>query len=71
MIYSGIPVQKEFRPSTLKEQKTAKSDLGFATDKPLVLVTGGGTGAHELNKATLAVVEKAFTSQVASCSDHR
>lgn len=49
MIYSGIPVSSDLRPFSKSQQAHAKSQLGFSQDKPLLLVTGGGTGAQDLN----------------------
>jgi UDP-N-acetylglucosamine--N-acetylmuramyl-(pentapeptide) pyrophosphoryl-undecaprenol N-acetylglucosamine transferase len=49
--YTGNPV----RPALLKQGRVdaaiAKQELGFAHDKPLLLLTGGSLGARALNQA--------------------
>lgn len=57
MLYSGIPVQEGFTPLNKKEQAAAKEHLKLDPNKPLILVTGGGTGAKELNNLTVRNVE--------------
>ncbi len=48
--YTGIPVDAAYKPILEDEQQEAKRALGYDADQPLVLVTGGGTGAERLNK---------------------
>jgi UDP-N-acetylglucosamine--N-acetylmuramyl-(pentapeptide) pyrophosphoryl-undecaprenol N-acetylglucosamine transferase len=55
MIYSGIPVAAAFLPVTSAQQRKAKLSTGFQPDKPLLLVTGGGTGAKELNNLIVRI----------------
>jgi UDP-N-acetylglucosamine--N-acetylmuramyl-(pentapeptide) pyrophosphoryl-undecaprenol N-acetylglucosamine transferase len=57
MVYSGIPVQKAFMPASAKEQAGAKKALMLNPDSPVILITGGGTGAQELNQAATNAVE--------------
>ena len=41
--WTGIPTSDEFRPVTSAKQKSLKKELGFDPEKPLLVVTGGGT----------------------------
>lgn len=52
--YVGIPVGSAFVPRTAAEQRQLKQQLGFAPDRPLVVVTGGGLGAARINDAIMA-----------------
>lgn len=54
--YVGIPINKAFTPPTAAAQKKAKKAWGVPTDKPLVVVTGGGLGARRLNETVLAEI---------------
>ncbi len=56
MIYTGIPVDEGFTPIADSARQKLKKRLGFDT-APLVLVTGGGTGAERLNLALERVGE--------------
>lgn len=53
--YTGVPVRAEFHPFTAASQRAAKKALGFDASIPLVVVTGGGLGARELNE-TMPVI---------------
>ncbi len=48
--YVGIPIAAEFHPYTASEQIAAKKEWGIATDRPLIVVTGGGLGATRINE---------------------
>jgi UDP-N-acetylglucosamine--N-acetylmuramyl-(pentapeptide) pyrophosphoryl-undecaprenol N-acetylglucosamine transferase len=48
--YVGIPIAAEFHPYTPAEQLAAKKEWGIATDRPLIVVTGGGLGAARINE---------------------
>lgn len=54
--YVGIPIASDFKPFTPDEQAAAKRSLGFDSDVPLVVVTGGGLGAQRVNDATVAAL---------------
>lgn len=56
--YVGIPIAEEFRPFTAAEQKAAKAEWGIATDRPLIVVTGGGLGAKRINDTVAEVLHK-------------
>lgn len=58
MIHTGIPVHSEFQPSSAKERRLLRAEHGLTDEKPLLLVTGGGTGAHSLNMTLAAIAEK-------------
>lgn len=54
--YVGIPVGRAFRPLTPKQQQQCKAELKLHdTKKPLLVVTGGGLGARNINRAILAI----------------
>ncbi len=47
----GIPVSPEFREYSDQERTKIKQKLGFDSNRPLVVVTGGGLGAVRINNA--------------------
>jgi len=49
--YTGIPIHEDFHPYKDADRQKVKARLGFAPDKPLVVITGGGLGAGRLNDA--------------------
>jgi UDP-N-acetylglucosamine--N-acetylmuramyl-(pentapeptide) pyrophosphoryl-undecaprenol N-acetylglucosamine transferase len=49
--FVGVPVSREFIKRGERQRSELKSKLGFNSDSPLVLVTGGSNGAEKLNKA--------------------
>ncbi len=49
--YVGIPIASALVPPTPAQQAELKTKLGFAADRPLVLITGGGLGAVRVNNA--------------------
>jgi UDP-N-acetylglucosamine--N-acetylmuramyl-(pentapeptide) pyrophosphoryl-undecaprenol N-acetylglucosamine transferase len=54
--YVGIPVGREFRPLTAKQQQICKAELGLHdTKKPLLVVTGGGLGSRNINHAVVTI----------------
>lgn len=54
--YVGIPVGRQFRPLTAKQQQQCKAELGLHDiKKPLLVVTGGGLGARNLNRAVVTI----------------
>ena len=59
--YVGIPIATDFHPFTKAEQVAAKKEWGIASDKPLIVVTGGGLGATRINEVvaeTLPLLQK-------------
>src|SRR5258708_4624418 len=52
----GVPVGKEFEPVTSKLQQKYREELDLGSYKHVVLVTGGGNGADQLNKAVARAV---------------
>lgn len=45
----GVPVSREYVPVTSKLQQKYLQGLGLTEDRQVLLVTGGGNGAYELN----------------------
>lgn len=62
MVYTGIPVNSGFRPFSSKDQIKTKKHLKLSGDKPVLLVTGGGTGAQELNNILLSCAQELLSS---------
>lgn len=63
MRYIGIPVDKAYRPLTEKEQQKCKDLLDLPdTKKPLLVVTGGGLGARNLNHALISIAPQLLES---------
>ena len=56
-VYTGIPVSDEFREFSAKEQSEAKSRWGVQSNRPLIVITGGGLGAQRINDATVVVLD--------------
>lgn len=52
-VFTGIPIQSDYRPISSAQQADLKQSLGFSSDRPLVLVSGGGLGARCLNRAII------------------
>ena len=54
--YVGVPVAREFKPLSLKQQQACKAKLGLHDiTKPLLVVTGGGLGARNINRAIVTI----------------
>lgn len=57
--YVGIPIGRQFRPLTAVQQQACKAKLGLHdTKKPLLVVTGGGLGARNLNRAIVTIAPR-------------
>lgn len=56
--YVGIPIDAKFHPYSKDEQWSAKREWGIHTDKPLIVVTGGGLGARRLNNTVMQSLKK-------------
>jgi UDP-N-acetylglucosamine--N-acetylmuramyl-(pentapeptide) pyrophosphoryl-undecaprenol N-acetylglucosamine transferase len=56
--YIGVPINSEFKPVSLTDQMALKQKLGFEASRPLVVVTGGGLGAENINQAVAKVLPK-------------
>ena len=71
--YTGIPVASQLEPLSDEARRAAKQRLGFEPRKPLVVVTGGGLGAANINQAVLSVVDDllSFTSLCLVAGDHQ
>ena len=53
--YVGIPVKPEFREQNAAEKAHVKHLFHLQSNKPLVVVTGGGLGAKRINDALVAI----------------
>lgn len=51
--YVGTPVGEEFQPVSEEDRRRLKVELGFDAKRPLVVVTGGGLGAQNMNDAVI------------------
>jgi UDP-N-acetylglucosamine--N-acetylmuramyl-(pentapeptide) pyrophosphoryl-undecaprenol N-acetylglucosamine transferase len=52
----GVPLTHHYRPLTTAEIKDAREQLGLPSKGKVLFVTGGGLGAHRLNKAVALCV---------------
>lgn len=50
----GIPVDERIKAVSKELQKEFKKDLGLSADHPVLLVSGGGLGARDLNSMVIA-----------------
>lgn len=53
--YVGIPIQLKAHKYSDEEKRSIKKQFDMSTDKPLVVVTGGGLGAKRINDAMIAI----------------
>lgn len=60
--YVGIPINPDFHKYSEDDRKKFVKRLGFSTDRPLVVVTGGGLGAKPINDAVVEVLEQLLTA---------
>lgn len=56
--YTGVPIDTEFHRYSEGERKAAKRRYGLNPEKPLIVVTGGGLGAKDINKALVAIAPR-------------
>lgn len=56
--YVGTPVNETFRPFALDERRALKESFGFNPKHPLVVVTGGGLGAQNINDAIVERIQE-------------
>jgi UDP-N-acetylglucosamine--N-acetylmuramyl-(pentapeptide) pyrophosphoryl-undecaprenol N-acetylglucosamine transferase len=49
--YVGIPISSEFHPFSDVERANARTEWGIDSERPLVVITGGGLGAQRINEA--------------------
>ncbi len=56
--YVGIPVDARFRVYSDEERALYKQDLGFDSQRPLVVITGGGLGAQSINNAVVSLLDE-------------
>lgn len=58
LLYTGMPADQTIKPQSPSERKKLKRELHLSEDRPLLLVTGGGTGARSLNLALAAIARE-------------
>ncbi|HMR73008.1 MAG TPA: glycosyltransferase [Candidatus Saccharibacteria bacterium] len=64
--YVGVPIDSNYHPFTAQEQRQAKAAIGIVDcDKPLVVVTGGGLGSRDINRAILSVADQLLDDNLA------
>lgn len=57
--YVGIPIDRSFSPVTAARQQKLKAELGLHnTKKPLLVVTGGGLGARNVNRIIVTIASQ-------------
>ncbi len=57
--YVGIPIDRSFTPPTPSQQQKFKAELGLHdTKKPLLVVTGGGLGARNVNRIIVTIANQ-------------
>ena len=56
--YVGIPINEAFIPPTPVQQREAKQEWGIDTNRPLIVVTGGGLGATRINDTVIELLEQ-------------
>lgn len=53
----GVLVEHTYKPVSQAQQMTYKKQLGLDPERPLVLVTGGSSGAVALNQAVVHIID--------------
>ena len=56
--YVGVPVRAEFTPYSEGDRQKVKRSLGFDSNRPLVVITGGGLGARRINMAVATMLNE-------------
>ena len=57
----GVPIARQYtKPTSAKEQRAVRSQLGLPADARVLLVTGGGNGAARLNDWLLGCAPQLF-----------
>jgi UDP-N-acetylglucosamine--N-acetylmuramyl-(pentapeptide) pyrophosphoryl-undecaprenol N-acetylglucosamine transferase len=60
-VYVGIPIDPSYKKASYRDQQLLKSKLGFDTQRPLVVVSGGGLGARSINDAMVQQLKSILT----------
>lgn len=55
-VWTGIPVNPEFKPVTFSKQTSLKKAFSFSENRPLVVITGGSQGSENLNETTRKIL---------------
>ena len=56
--YVGVPISASFHPVSSEDQARLKQMLNFSPKRPLLVVTGGGLGAENVNQAIAKSLDK-------------
>ncbi len=56
----GVPVSSHYQPVTAEAKAKFREQLGLPADANVLLVTGGGNGAHPLNQAVIENAHQLF-----------
>ncbi len=59
----GVLVEKSYQPVNVGMKRNYKKQLDLPEDDPLLLVTGGSSGAERLNVAVVKIINKLLESQ--------
>ena len=63
-VYTGVPIDQSFQPTTPQTTARRKEALGYKADDLLVVALGGGLGATSINNAMIASASKLETQGV-------
>lgn len=63
-VFTGTPVAAEFKPVSERRQRSLKKVIGFDSERPLVMITGGSQGSENINLAMREILPEMlkFTS---------
>lgn len=59
----GVLVEHNYQPVTPQMQKEYKTQLGLPADAPMLLITGGSSGAERINKAVVSFISELLDKQ--------
>lgn len=54
----GVLVEHNYQPVTKSMQAAYKQQLGLPEDAPMLMITGGSSGAEQINKAVVSFIDK-------------
>lgn len=57
-LYTGVPIADRFVPVSISDQKKLKQKLGFDSEVPLIVATGGGLGSEVINTAVVRAMSE-------------
>lgn len=59
----GVLVEHSYQPVDDVTKKAFKEQLGLSGDTPVLLITGGSTGAHRVNLAVVSIIDELLKNQ--------